>query len=250
MFSDFLPYGCCFSANSVRRFDYIIAISCARQPRFRPSIPPQPYNPASESGHDGIFAGSPVNGTGDFCQVECNWRREDTIFILRTMWELTTRALDPSLPRIDQQGIERRPKTLFSVSGARSLPKAASGGQKSIRIREVMQVFETLHHTALIYERAVTSPHLPFKSPTNYPDLSSLYQSLNTSAPDPFWLRHPGILLWVLLVGCAVSAKREERSYFMMFLARVGIFTEPRWWFESQSAILRFIEVQRLMGES
>ena len=239
-----------FPADLIRRFDYIIAISCARQPRFRPFTSPQPHAPASESGRDCMFAGSPIYGTGDFSQVECNWRREDTIFIMRTMWELTAQALDPSLPKKSQASIDRRPKTLFSVSEVNSLPRVNSGGQQSIRIREEMQVFETLHRTALIYERAVTLPHVPFNSPTNYSDLSSLYESLNTSAPDPFWLRYPGILLWVLLVGCAVSVKREERSYFMMFLAKVGIFTEQRWWFESQSAILRFIEVQSLTGRS
>ncbi len=109
-----------------------------------------------------------------------------------------------------------------------------------------MHVFETLHHAALIHERAVSFPHLPFNSPINYTDLRFLYESLNISAVDPFWLQYPGILLWVLLVGCAVSVEREERSYFMMFIAKIGIFTEQRWWFETQSAIMRFIEVQKL----
>ncbi|PVH82312.1 hypothetical protein DL98DRAFT_514068 [Cadophora sp. DSE1049] len=166
------------------------------------------------------------------------------------MWELTAQALERIAPENCRQGMQGRPKALCSKSEASSFAKVTSSGQQSTRIREEMHVFETLHHTALVYERAVTYPHLPFNSPINYSDLSHLYESLNTSAPDPFWLRYPGLLLWVLLVGCAVSVKREERSYFMMFLAKVGIFTEQRWWFESQSAILKFIEVQRLARSS
>ncbi|KAH7417683.1 hypothetical protein BKA64DRAFT_305843 [Cadophora sp. MPI-SDFR-AT-0126] len=225
-------------------FDYIIAISCARPPRFPHFNPPQPHSPASESNRDGVFAGSPVYGNGDFCDLECNWRREDTIYILRAMWELTDQAIQRIRPGNRYHGLQGRHKTLCPKSEVISYPGGISSGQYSTRIREKMHVFETLHHTALIYERAVTSPHLPFNSPSNYSDLSSLYESLNISVSDPFWLRYPGILLWVLLVGCAVSVKRGERSYFMMFIAKVGIFTEHRWWFESQGAISRFIEVQ------
>lgn len=114
------------------------------------------------------------------------------------------------------------------------------------KFAEEMHVFETLHFTALIYQRAVSSPAIPFNCPLNHANLSSLYVSLNISAADQFWARYPGIRLWVLLVGCATSVNREERSYFMMFLAKMGIFADFRQWDETQSAILRFLDVQKL----
>ncbi|KAG4432122.1 hypothetical protein IFR05_012396 [Cadophora sp. M221] len=231
-------------------FDYIIAISCAKQPRFPYTPPPQPHSSASEPFRDGMFAGSPLYGIGNFSQIECNWRREDTEHTLQAMWDLTTHALEPKLPAHLHKGKLRRFRTLVSNPNLEPIPRTISIRQQSAKNAEEMQVFETLHHTALIYERAVTPPHIPFNSPINHHDLAFLYESLNISAPNPFWIRYPGILLWVLLVGCAVSVKREERSYFMMFLAKVGIFTEQRWWFETQNAVLKFIEVQSLTETS
>ncbi|KAH7361032.1 hypothetical protein BKA65DRAFT_197237 [Rhexocercosporidium sp. MPI-PUGE-AT-0058] len=228
-------------------FDYIIAISCASQPRFPYNPPPQPHSPASSSSKNGKFAGSPLFGTGDFRQIECNWRTEDTKYILQAMWELTSHALDTRASASLSEGMQRsQHRTLVANSSLNSLPRMVSVQQQSAKNAEEMHIFETLHHTALIYERAVNSLYTPFNSPINYPDLAFLYGSLNISAPNPFWIRYPGILLWVLLVGCAASVKREERSYFMMFLAKVGIFTEQRWWFETQNAVLRFLEVQSL----
>lgn len=80
----------------------------------------------------------------------------------------------------------------------------------------------------------------------NHSDLRSLYEAINISGAENFWLDFPGILLWVLVVACAVAVDKEERSYFMMFLAKVGIFTEPRCWVETQTAFARFIQVQGL----
>jgi len=105
-------------------------------------------------------------------------------------------------------------------------------------------VLDVLRIASIIHCRALSTPPVHFSAPANIPLLRLLYDFINVSAPDPFWLRYPGILLWVLLIGCAAAVKRRERSYFMMYLAKVGIFTEPRCWFEAQSAILRFIEVQ------
>ncbi|KAH9213139.1 hypothetical protein DL95DRAFT_524629 [Leptodontidium sp. 2 PMI_412] len=231
-------------------FDYIIAISCAEQPRFPYTPPPQPHSPASEPCRDGMFAGSPLYGSGVFSQIECNWRLEDTKYTLQAMWELTFQALEPKASAHLHEGMQSRHRALAAKPNFESRPRLISVSQQSAKNAEEMHVFETLHHTALIYERAVTPPHIPFISPINYQDLASMYESLNISAPNPFWIRYPGMLLWVLLVGCAVSVKREERSYFMMFLAKVGIFTEQRWWFETQNAILKFVKVQSLTRTS
>lgn len=163
------------------------------------------------------------------------------------MWELTTQAIAAAPPSSSAQvDTHRHPRILVSKSLFKTIPRLSYNDRQPIKSSEEIHVFETLHHAALIYERAVSSTHVPFKSPINHSDLRSLYESLNISAVDSFWLQYPGILLWVLLVGCAVSVEREERSYFMMFLAKMGIFTEQRWWFKTQSAILRFIEVQKL----
>ncbi|KAL5326419.1 hypothetical protein ACEPPN_004104 [Leptodophora sp. 'Broadleaf-Isolate-01'] len=174
----------------------------------------------------------------------------DVRWFSSAMWELTVQALEPKASAHLHEGMQSRHRALAAKPDFESRPRLISVPQQSAKNAEEMHVFETLHHTALIYERAVTPPHIPFISPINYQDLASMYESLNISAPNPFWIRYPGMLLWVLLVGCAVSVKREERSYFMMFLAKVGIFTEQRWWFETQNAILKFVKVQSLTRTS
>ncbi|KAL2074994.1 hypothetical protein VTL71DRAFT_8774 [Oculimacula yallundae] len=227
-------------------FDYIIAISLARKPRFPNTAPPPSNLPPSHNPQVETLAGSPIYGNGDFSQLECSWRREDTKYILQAMWELTNQFLEPEACLNSQSRPQNRPRTLISTSMLDPWPTAISAPQNITQNTEEMHIFETLHRTAMIYERAVTPPYTHFNSPTNFADLSFLYTSLNTSAGNPFWIQYPGILLWVLLVGCATSVKREERSYFMMFLAKVGIFSDERSWNETQTAVLRFVNVQGL----
>lgn len=229
----------------MRRFDYVLAVICAQEPRFVQFQPDRPEIAPNNSSRDGTYAASPLYGDGDFSAVLCVSDQDRIIYLLEVMWGLTARALS-----VRSDITEARQQ--HSVNQSSRMPMENMGSHLSLGTLlqtnngSKLHVFGVLVHAALIYQRALRHPHVPFNSSTNHSDLVTLYEALNATASDCFWLEHPGILLWVLLIGCAVAVTRVERSYFMMFLAKVGIFTEPRCWFETQTAILRFIQIQKL----
>jgi hypothetical protein len=235
------------------RFDYIIAVSCATTPRFPVLDAPRPRWPHSNFTRDGLFAASPLYGNGDFSEIRCNDHRDETITLLQTLWYLTNQVSQGN--NLSFENVE----ALFTFINSSTAWQPLERRLNSTYLRSLKQnpgrnvpektVLGTLLAASIIYHRALSIPPTPFSDPANLPFLQILFNSLNASAPDPFWLQYPGILLWVLLVGCASAVKRSERSYFMMFLAKVGIFTKPRCWFETQSAILRFIHVQQRLND-
>lgn len=211
--------------------------------RFSGSQVPRPMPVPSNRSRDGTFAGSPLYGNGDFRDVNLGLYGTSIQIILHEMWSLTVQALSSS------QKVPHTASNRPRQCQADSFACFAHNEQPSVSIMSVPSDFgvhKAIYHAALIYGRALSYPETPFKSMVNHSDLRSLYEAINISGAENFWLDFPGILLWVLVVACAVAVDKEERSYFMMFLAKVGIFTEPRCWVETQTAFARFIQVQGL----
>jgi hypothetical protein len=238
--------------SEIFRFDYIIAVSCATAPRFPALHPPRPRWPHSNFSRDGLFAASPLYGNGDFSGIRVNDRRDQVIILLQKMWHLTNQAVTGN--NVSLEDSETLSTLIYSSTAWNSLEEhldtLSPRNSKHTLEPELAEktVFDVLLAASIIYHRALSTPPTTFSAPANVSCLQNLFKYINVSAPDQFWLRYPGILLWVLLVGCAAAVKRSERSYFMMFLAKVGIFTELRCWFETESAILKFIAVQQRLN--
>lgn len=83
-------------------------------------------------------------------------------------------------------------------------------------------IHKALHAAGQIYAGALSSPS-SFTSALSLPWLQILATNLDCTVCTPFWRENPGIRLWALLVGTSASAEREERGFFMMYLARVSL---------------------------
>jgi hypothetical protein len=88
-------------------------------------------------------------------------------------------------------------------------------------------IHKVLHAAGQIYAASLSSPSF-FTSPLSLPWLEILSTNLDLTRAAPFWREHPGVRLWVLLVGAAAAVERAERGFFMMYLARVCMF-QPCW---------------------
>jgi hypothetical protein len=86
-------------------------------------------------------------------------------------------------------------------------------------------IHKVIHAAAQIYASALSAPSF-FNSPLSLPWLEILTTNLDLMTGALFWRENPGVRLWVLLVGAAAAVEREERGYFMMYLARVSMFQQ------------------------
>jgi hypothetical protein len=227
------------------RFDYIVAITCAERPRFPPVhfFLPQAAMTAKGECPKLIFD-SPLCGSGNFNHIMRGDSEQEQIkSLLREMWDLTAngkRSRQPEMVSTDTQ-LMRKPYHCHR-NIIKRLPVILNSDPNH-------HVLEVCQLTARIYRRAFFVPAVAFTSARNASDFNRLFEVLSKCATDDFWVRYPGVLLWVLLVSSATSALRNERSYFMMYLAKIGIFSEPVHWQQIQNAILRFLEVQSMGGK-
>ena len=77
-------------------------------------------------------------------------------------------------------------------------------------------------------------------------------ECLEDADNDEVWVKYPGVLLWILLVGVAAADGGEgERSYLTMWFYRVGT-TAVHWGVEEcTEAVMAFLRVKRVAdGES
>jgi hypothetical protein len=102
--------------------------------------------------------------------------------------------------------------------------------------------------TSTIYASAFSNNPTPFDSVCNNAAVQELCSGLEDTTNDETWTRYPGILLWIVLTGLAAAANLPQRSYFAMFVFRVG--TSAVWWGTeaANAAIRRFIGVKRRAG--
>lgn len=102
-----------------------------------------------------------------------------------------------------------------------------------------------VHLTSTIYSRALSNPPTMLSSPINHRAMEQICRDLEDCANDDNWVRYPGVLLWIILTTGAAATFRSERSFFLMFLMRVG--TSAVWWGpeEARLSLLRFLWVKR-----
>ena len=99
--------------------------------------------------------------------------------------------------------------------------------------------------TSSIYNGALSQPPIRLSSPVNHRAMEQICRDLEETTNDDTWVRFPGILLWIILTVGSAAAFRAERSFFFMFLMRVG--TSAVWWGpeEAKISLLRFLWVKR-----
>jgi hypothetical protein len=107
---------------------------------------------------------------------------------------------------------------------------------------------QIIYLTSTIYSPAFSAPPLgpiTFNSLCNNAAVRSLTEALEDTTNDEIWVRYPGILLWIVLTGYAAAEKLPDRSFFAMFVFRVG--TSAAWWGMEAAgmAIRKFIGVKR-----
>jgi hypothetical protein len=102
-----------------------------------------------------------------------------------------------------------------------------------------------IYHTSTIYASAFSTPPTPFKSVFNSHAVRSICQGLEDTSNDETWTRYPGILLWIALTANAAAADLPQKSFFAMFVFRVG--TSAAWWGMEAGgeAVRRFAVVKR-----
>lgn len=119
-------------------------------------------------------------------------------------------------------------------------------------------ILEVLRNAAAIYSRSLSSAYQPnsvlatidFPSPPNDQSFQALYESFGKCSDDDFWLRYPGVLLWVLLVGTATARGKRESAWWVFYMARMGSFSSAERWEVGNAAVRRFLELQKLLREA
>ncbi|CZS96278.1 uncharacterized protein RCO7_04966 [Rhynchosporium graminicola] len=232
-------------------FDSMIAVLTGQASRF-PQVdyylsfpPPPPTTTQITLIHD-----SPLSGDGVFDNIIIRdiEDAESIISLLKKMWLLT---LDHRLMTLAEESTTSRPQIHFSVEPQHkynthllTLPLLSSCHDLSHH-----HVLETLIHTSTIYREALTYPATDFMSPYNQTTFQSLTTAFAKSSHDDFWIRYPGIQLWVLLVGTAASRGRKEAPFWMFYLSRTGSFSNAQNWLTGNAAIRLFLDIQRRMRD-
>jgi hypothetical protein len=95
---------------------------------------------------------------------------------------------------------------------------------------------KTIRLASILYLSFFQNPPIPISSPANHETVTILAEELESPMNDEIWLQYPGIPLWILLVGAAVSEGREEGPFFVHFLVKVDIQSRWGWWEELNGA--------------
>lgn len=230
----------------------MIAVLTGKAPRF-PQVDYYLSLPASPTSQPTPIHESPLSGDGDFENIITDCEDADLIIqLLKQMWILT---LDHRLLTLAEESMTSRPQISFSVEPQHNysthlltLPLLPSSADSTHN-----HVLETLSHASTIYSLVLTSLLTPqqidFPSLYLTPTFHALTTSFSESSTSNFWVRYPGIQLWVLLVGTAASRGKKEAAFWMFYLSRTGSFSNAGNWLTGNAAIRLFLDVQRRMRE-
>ncbi|KAH7412613.1 hypothetical protein BKA64DRAFT_659233 [Cadophora sp. MPI-SDFR-AT-0126] len=208
------------------RIDLTVALLTNTQPRFNDQTPRRPMQ---FSNHSHQIASSPLYSTTSyFPSFEFESTTSPfcpkTLLLLHKMHTLThnSSSNSPFAPI---------PPPTLGVS------TAVENGNKGL--------FRIVQAASNIYRRAILK--IPFASQCNRRDAQVICECLEDAENDEVWVRYPGVLLWILLVGVAAAEGGDgERSYLTMWFYRVG--TTAVWWGveECTEATMVFLRVKRL----
>jgi hypothetical protein len=157
-----------------------------------------------------------------------------TILLLEGMQEITRAAENNK----NNNGTHSQP--LDHVLHGGSLVRLLSNRPDTPSLEKI------IYHTAIIYSGALCSPRIPFSSLLNQNSVEHIAHCLEDTSNDAFWARYPGILVWILLTAVAAAVNSLERSFFVVFLARVGTSAIPNSWQEMSQAMVRFLALTKV----
>jgi len=205
----------------------------------------RPVSPQAAIIHD-----SPLSGHGNFESIITYRSNADLIILLlNQMWTLT---VDHQLQTLFEDSTTSRPQIAFSVEPQSSysthlltLPLLSSCHDPGHN-----HVLETLQHAGIIYHRAVEFLNADFPSAVNKQAFRDLCTAFGKCSDDDFWVRYPGVQLWVLLVGTAAARGKKEAAFWMFYLSRTGSFSNAANWLTGNAAIRLFLDIQRRMREA
>ncbi|KAH8684511.1 hypothetical protein BGZ60DRAFT_397709 [Tricladium varicosporioides] len=133
--------------------------------------------------------------------------------------------------------------TIHVMSGNRSYPSAQEPETTTEHGR--LNLLEIIQHTSQIYERALLTPPMPFSSRINRNSVVALCQAVESPLNDYTWDECPGILTWVLLVGCAASEEESvEYNYFMCLLIKIFLGAGYGWLDELREAVITIVAIK------
>lgn len=113
--------------------------------------------------------------------------------------------------------------------------------------QNISTLFRIIQQTSDIYLGALQTPPIPFSSSINRKSAIALCQGVESPANDDVWDRFPGILVWVLLVGCAAAEEGStEYNYFVCLLIKVVLGAGYGWLDTLTEAVKTFIKVKEL----
>ena len=193
---------------------------------------------------------SPLSATGSFDGIEYHKKQRAITACLKSMWNLTRsfesrheaqfhvdHTSEPPVPFVEERRHSFKTPLL-------TLPILSSCHNISHD-----HVLETLQGAASIYSRSLTGLNIDFSSFLNNEGFRKLQGAFGKCTEDDFWVRYPGVLLWVILVGTAAAWGKEEAAFWMFYLARTGSFSNAGNFLMEGMTIRRFLEIQRLMRE-
>lgn len=129
------------------------------------------------------------------------------------------------------------------MNGNRSYPSTQEPEINSEHGR--LNLLEIIQHTSQIYERALLTPPMPFSSRINRDSVVALCQAVESPLNDYTWDEFPGILTWVLLVGCAASEEESvEYNYFMCLLIKIFLGAGYGWLGELREAVITIVAIK------
>ncbi|KAG4411446.1 hypothetical protein IFR04_015416 [Cadophora malorum] len=228
-------------------FDSMVAVLTGKAARF-PQVDyylSRPVSPQAAIIHD-----SPLSGHGKFESIITYRSNADLIILLlNQMWTLT---VDHQLQTLFEDSTTSPPQIAFSVEPQSSysthlltLPLLSSCHDPGHN-----HVLETLQHAGIIYHRAVEFLNADFPSAVNKQAFRDLCTAFGKCSDDDFWVRYPGVQLWVLLVGTAAARGKKEAAFWMFYLSRTGSFSNAANWLTGNAAIRLFLDIQRRMREA
>jgi len=116
-------------------------------------------------------------------------------------------------------------------------------------VEQPSALFSIVQSTAFIYRAAFLTPPRPISSPLNHQHVASIVRSLSSPDGDETWVRYPGILLWIILVGTVAANNHPERSFFIHFYGKIISVARWHWWEEVIGAFQSFFPIRRIGDE-
>ncbi|TVY47369.1 hypothetical protein LOCC1_G002223 [Lachnellula occidentalis] len=187
---------------------------------------------------------SPLSATGSFDSINYHKNPSAIIACLKVMWNLTQdfESRHEARFRVNHSS---EPPILFVEEPRHSFktPLLTLPLLSSCHDLSHDHVLETLQGADSIYSCSLTDLNIDFPSALNHEG------AFGKCTEDDFWVRYPGVLLWIMLVGTAAARGKEEAAFWMFYLARTGSFSSAENFLMEGTTIRRFLGIQRLMRE-